>query len=159
MKKKLMSVYARRREGKTDYRKRLILLKSKIPRLVIRKSLNNIELQLVSYDKDGDKILISAHSNQLKKFGWSHHRGNIPSAYLTGLIIGRKAKAKNISKAVLDIGFKRSIVGSVIYAALKGAVEADLNVPHSKEILPDNNRIESKSGFKDVKEKILKEKW
>ncbi|MBI2106329.1 50S ribosomal protein L18 [Candidatus Woesearchaeota archaeon] len=154
-----MSIYNRRRKGKTDYRKRIILLKSRIPRLVIRKSLNNIELQLVSYDKEGDKILVSAHSNQLKKLGWNHHRGNLSSAYLTGLIIGKKAKTKNISKAVLDIGFRRSISGSVIYAALKGAIEADLNVPHSKEIFPDDKRIESKSGFKEIKEKILKEKW
>jgi len=146
-------------EGKTDYKKRLLLLKSKKPRLVIRKSLRNIQLQMISYGKDGDKVIVSSHSNQLKKFGWKYHNGNLSAAYLTGLIFGLKAKSKNIKEAVLDIGLYRSIKGSVLFAALKGAIESGLAIPHSKEILPDEKRIENKDGFKEVKEKILKEKW
>ena len=151
--------YKRKMEGKTDYKKRLLLLKSRKPRLVIRKSLRNIQLQLISYGKDGDKVLVSSHSNQLKKFGWKDHNGNISAAYLTGLIFGLKAKSKNIKEAVLDIGLYRSIKGSVLFAALKGAIESGLAIPHSKEILPNEKRIENKDGFKEVKEKILKEKW
>jgi len=146
-------------EGKTDYKKRLLLLKSRKPRLVIRKSLRNIQLQMISYGKDGDKVIVSSHSNQLKKFGWKYHNGNLSAAYLTGLIFGLKAKSKNIKEAVLDIGLYRSIKGSVLFAALKGAIESGLAIPHSKEILPDEKRIENKDGFKEVKEKILKEKW
>lgn len=146
-------------EGKTDYKKRLSLLKSRKPRLVIRKSLNNIQLQLVYYSKNGDKVLVSSHSNQLKKFGWNHHRGNLSSAYLTGLILGLKAKSKNIKEAVLDLGLNKSVKGHALYAALKGVTETGLNASHSEEILPEGKRIENKEGFKDVKEKILKEKW
>ncbi len=146
-------------EGKTDYKKRLLLLKSRKPRLVIRRSLRNIQLQLVNYTKDGDRILVSSHSNQLKKLGWKQHSGNLQSAYLTGLILGLKAKSKNIKEAVLDLGLNRSVRGSVLYAALKGATENGLSVPHSGEILPKEKILESKEGFKDVKEKILKEKW
>ncbi len=152
-------LYRRKMEGKTDYKKRLLLLKSRKPRLVIRKSLRNIQLQLVSYSKNGDRILISSHSNQLKKFGWKHHNGNLSSAYLTGLILSLKANSKNIKEAVLDLGLNRSVKGSVLYSALKGATETGLNVSHSKEILPQGKIIESKEGFKETKEKILKEKW
>ncbi len=153
------SSYKRKTKGKTDYKKRLSLLKSRKPRLVIRKSSKNIQLQLVEYANNGDRIQISSHSNQLKKLGWGHHNGNISSAYLTGLILGLKAKSKNVKEAVLDIGLNRSVRGSVLYAALKGAVESGLNIAHSKEVLPKEEIIESKDGFKEMKEKILKQKW
>ena len=146
-------------EGKTDYKQRLRLLKSRKPRLVVRKSLRNIQLQLIDYVAKGDKILVSSHSNQLKKFGWKRNYGNSSSAYITGLILGLKAKSKNIKEAVLDLGLNRSVKGSVLYAALKGATENGLNVPHSEDILPKEKFLEGKEGIKDTKEKILKEKW
>ncbi|MEK6856638.1 MAG: 50S ribosomal protein L18 [Nanoarchaeota archaeon] len=151
--------YRRKTEGKTDYKKRLLLLKSRKPRLVIRKSLRNIQLQLIDYAAKGDKILISSHSNQLKKLGWKQVSGNSSSAYLTGLILGLKAKSKNIKEAILDLGLNRSVKGSVLYAALKGATENGLNVPHSKEILPKEKILEGKKDLKETKEKILREKW
>ena len=51
--------FRRRREGKTDYRKRLKLLLSRKPRLVVRKSLNNIIAQIVEYDEKGDRVVVS----------------------------------------------------------------------------------------------------
>ena len=161
MDKNKIKLYRRKIEGKTDYKKRLLLLKSRKLRLVIRKSLRNVQLQLVNYAANGDKILFSSHSNQLKKFGWKQHNGNLSSAYLTGLIFGLKAKSRNVKEAVLDLGLSRAVKGSVLYAALKGATatETGLSIPHSKEILQVEKRIESKEGFKEVKEKILKEKW
>jgi len=57
----------RRREGKTDYRKRLRLLKSRKTRIVVRNSLKNICVQFVGYDEVGDKILASAISKELIK--------------------------------------------------------------------------------------------
>ncbi len=151
--------YRRKKKGVTDYKKRLSLLKSGNPRLVIRKSLRNIQLQLTAYHKDGDKILASSHSNQLSKLGWGLHRGNIQAAYLTGLMLGMRAKSKGIKDAVLDLGLARSIKGSVLYAALKGAVDSGMSIPHSKDILPEEKRLAGKEGFKEIKERILKEKW
>ena len=116
--------YKRKKEGKTDYKQRILLLKSRKLRLVIRKSLNNILLQIIEYSPDGDKILISTHSNQLKKFNWKFHRSNMPSAYLTGLLCGMKAKFKKIHEAVLDIGLSKNVKKTAIYAALKGAIDA-----------------------------------
>jgi large subunit ribosomal protein L18 len=132
--------HRRRREMKTDYRSRLGLLKSGKPRLVIRKSLNSLTCQIVEYKTDGDKCLVAADSGQLKKFGWKAGTGNIPAAYLTGLLCGAMAMKKKITEAVLDMGLCTSTPGSRIYAALRGVVESGLNVPHSKEILPNDER-------------------
>ena len=153
------SIYKRKSEGRTDYKKRLILLKSEKPRLVIRRSLNNILVQIIEYMPDGDKVITSANSSSLSKLGWKGHRGNLSSAYLTGLICGLKAKSKNIKEAVLDLGLRVSIKGSAQYAGLKGVLDAQIKIPHSNEVLPSMERIESKEGFKETKERILKEKW
>src|SRR3989338_5237792 len=112
--------FRRRRDGITDYRKRLKILKSEKPRLVVRKSLSNVLVQFAEYDAKGDKVLLSAHSKELAKLGWNGNRGNIPAAYLTGLLAGKKALKKSINEAVLDIGLNVSTKGSRIYAALKG---------------------------------------
>lgn len=153
------TLFRRKSEGKTSYRNRLRLLVSRKPRLVIRKSLNNVLFQITEYSDKGDKILISAHSNQLKKIGWNGHKGNMASAYLTGLICGLKAKSKNIKEAVLDLGLSPSIKGSVLYAGLKGAVDSGLLIPHSSEVFPKTEVLERKGNFKEIKEKILKQKW
>lgn len=131
----------RRREKKTNYRKRLKLLLSRMPRLVIRRKLNNIISQIIEYHEDGDKTLIEITSKHLKKFNWLGHNGNIPSAYLVGFLIGKEALTKNIKKVVLDIGLQRSIKGNAIYACVKGALDAGLKIPVSKDMLPDESRI------------------
>jgi len=133
--------HRRRREKKTDYHLRLKLLKARKPRFVVRKSLNNITCQIIDFDPKGDKVLATADSKELKKFGWDINCGNIPAAYLTGFLCGLRAKKKNIKNAILDIGLYTSTKGSRLYAALKGAVDSGLDIPHSEEILPEDERI------------------
>jgi large subunit ribosomal protein L18 len=134
--------YRRRREGKTNYRKRLNLLKSGKPRLVIRKSNKYIIAQIVEYMLDGDRVIVTAHSSELKKkFQWKFSTKNTPASYLTGLLCGYKAKARNISKAILDIGLNPSVKGSRIYATMKGVLDAGIEIPHSDEVLPNEARI------------------
>ena len=152
--------FKRRMERKTNYRKRLALIKSGKARLVIRKSLSNISVQLINFNPNGDQTVASAVSSELKKFGWTK-TGNIPAAYLTGLLAGKKAKEKNVTEAVLDLGIQTSTKGSRIYAALKGVLDAGVNVPHSKDILPSEDRISGKhiseeiaKQFDEVKKKI-----
>lgn len=157
-----------RRKAKTNYRKRIRVLLTDKPRLVVRKSLKNIAMQIIEYDEKGDKVLASAHSTELAKHGWTLSRSNVPAAYLTGLLLGKKAKEKGITSAVLDIGRNVSIYGSKIYSALKGAVDAGLDVPHSPEIFPKDDRIKGghiakysgkddiKKQFEDVKNKVMK---
>jgi len=133
--------FRRRREGKTNYRKRLRLLLSGRLRFVVRKSNRYITCQFIQYSPNGDKTLVSAHSKELARFGYLGHPGNLPAAYLTGLLSGLRAKQLGITDAILDIGIYRSTKGSALYASLKGALDAGIHIPHSPEILPDENRI------------------
>ncbi|MFX0141328.1 MAG: 50S ribosomal protein L18, partial [Candidatus Hodarchaeota archaeon] len=134
--------FRRRREGKTDYYYRRRLLMSEIPRLVVRKSLRHLIVQLIEAKLGGDKVLISAHSKELiKNFGWQFGCGSIPAAYLTGLLAGYKVIKSGIDKTILDIGIYRPINKSRLFAALKGALDAGLEIPHSEDILPDEEHI------------------
>ncbi|MFH1473717.1 MAG: 50S ribosomal protein L18 [Candidatus Aenigmatarchaeota archaeon] len=152
--------FKRRREKKTNYKKRLALLKSEKTRLVIRKSISNISIQFINFDTEGDKTVVTIVSTELKKLGWTKG-GNIPAAYLTGLLAGKKAKEKKIVEAILDLGLQTSTKGSRLYAALKGVLDSGVNIPHSESILPKEDRIKGKhisedvaKQFEDVKKKI-----
>lgn len=136
--------FRRRREGKTDYKRRLALLKSRKPRLVIRKSLKYIRAQIIEFDEQGDKTIVAAGSNALPRMGWKFACDNIPAAYLTGLMTGRAAKRKKINNVVLDIGLYSSTKGSKLYAVVKGAIDAGLNVSCNAKIFPDEERISGK---------------
>tara|TARA_B100001971_G_C18252078_1_gene579054 strand:- start:978 stop:1559 length:582 start_codon:yes stop_codon:yes gene_type:complete len=133
--------FRRKRRGETDYRKRLKILLSNKLRLVVRKSLNNIVVQIVEYYNKGDKVILAVSSKVLDKFDWKTNKGNLPSAYLTGLLIGTKAKKKGITELVMDIGLNKSVKGSRTFAVLKGVIDAGIKVPHSDEILPNEDRI------------------
>jgi len=142
MKRKTSNLQKRRkREGKTNYKKRIRLLLSNKPRLVIRPSLNNISAQIVEYHQKGDKIIASANSKELDKIGWKFSKGNLPAAYLTGVLAGINAKEKGIKEAILDIGLSTPTKGSRIFACLKGVIDSGVNVPASKEIFPSEDRI------------------
>jgi large subunit ribosomal protein L18 len=149
-------IYKRKKLGKTDYRSRLEHLKSNLPRLIIRRSLKNLWSQITEYTPKGDKILVSAHTKELiKNFKWKAKR-NTPTAYLLGLIIGKKANEKNIKKVILDVGLKKPVKGSVTYGFLKGVVDSGLDIPHSKEVFPSEDRISGKH-IKDFDAKLFEE--
>lgn len=161
--------FKRRREGKTDYNKRLKLLKSRKRRLVIRKSLKYITAQVIEFDKKGDKILTAVTSKELKKLGWKFACDNIPASYLTGLLIGKKSLNKNINEVILNGGLYPSIKGSRIYAVVKGAKDAGLRISVGTEVLPSDDRIKGEhiainekfksmpEEFEKIKQKILEE--
>ncbi len=124
----------RRREGKTDYQARKALVLSGKPRLVTRSTLKNFTAQIIVAKPYGDEVLAAAHSRELKKkYGWKAPTGNVPAAYLTGLLCGLKAKAKGVSEAILDIGLVSPTKGSKIFAALSGVIDAGIDVPHDEE--------------------------
>lgn len=129
----------RRKQKKTDYRQRLNLLRSGKPRIVIRKTSQAIKIQLIKYETKGDKTILEITSKHLEKYGWSGHSGNIPSSYLAGLLFGVKAK-KICKEGVLDLGLQVSIKGNAIYSALKGIVDAGVDVPHG-DVFPSDSRI------------------
>jgi len=151
--------FRRRREGKTNYAKRLQLLRSEKPRLAIRKSLKYLQAQIVEYDEIGDKTVASANSKELKKFGWKFSCKNTPAAYLTGLIIGKRAVAAKIKEAVLDIGLYESTKGSKIYALVKGTIFAGLNIKSSENVMPSDERISGEHIAKQEKFKDLPQEF
>lgn len=134
----------RRKSKKTDYKQRLGLLKSRKPRFVVRRNLKQIIGQVVNYEPDGDKVVLEVTSNHLKEFGWLGHGGNLPAAYLTGLLLGKKAIGKNISEGVLDIGLQKSVKGNALYSFAKGVKDSGISIPLNKKILPSKERISGK---------------
>ena len=124
----------RRREGKTDYKARRALVLFGKPRLVARCSLKNVTAQIVAAKPYGDEVLASAHSRELKKnYGWKAPTGNIPAAYLTGLLCGLKAKTKGVEGVILDIGLIAPTKGAKVFATLSGVLDAGVDVPHTEE--------------------------
>lgn len=154
--------FRRRREGKTNYRKRLALLKSGLPRMVVRVTNTRIIVQFIEYNEMGDRVLACADSKNLVKMGWKHSFKNVPAAYLTGLLAGKRALAVGISSAVLDIGMRHPSKGARVFAALKGGIDAGIEIPHSSDKLPDDDRLIGKHIsdelapiFESVKKKIM----
>jgi len=148
----------RKREGKTNYKKRLRMLLSNKPRLVIRPSNSNIIAQIIEYHPKGDMTTVSADSKELEKQGWKFVKGNIPAAYLTGVLLGTKAKKKDIKEAILDMGLNSSVKGSRIFACLKGVIDAGIQIPVSEDVFPDEKRIKGEHivNYKSEKSDITK---
>ena len=162
-------MFKRRMQKKTDYRQRLALLKSGAVRMAVRRSLRNIHIQFIEYRKQGDKTVVEVSSAALKKYGWKGHCGNVPSAYLCGMLAGMLAAKKGISSAVLDIGLATAVKGSSLFAAAAGAKAAGIEMPVAEAMLPDKDRISGKHirgskpeemvrHFEEVKNEILGEK-
>lgn len=131
----------RRREQRTDYKRRLALLKSGRTRAVVRKQNQNMIVQLIDYDPDGDVVRAQATAHDLDGLGWEGHTGNLPAAYLTGLLAGQRALEAGIQEAVLDIGLHKPNPGSGVFAALEGLLDAGLEVPHGDDVLPGEERV------------------
>jgi len=141
--------HRRRREGKTNYRKRLKLLLSGKPRFVVRKTNKYIICQYVVSKEGQDRVLKQVNSKALAKYGWKGSFKNLPAAYLTGYLLGKLVGKK---EAILDMGLYPSTKGSRIYAALKGALDAGMKIPHDEEVLPPEDRIKGKH----INEEVVK---
>ena len=150
--------FRRRREGRTDYAKRISLLKSRKPRLVVRKTLRGVICQVTRFNENGDQCLVTVHSKTLQKLGFKPKR-NTPTAYLTGLLAGVKAREKGVKEIVLDVGLHPATKGSIVFACLKGALDAGLQSDYGEEKMPSEDRIAGKhlnaEGCEQAKEKII----
>ncbi len=123
----------RRRQRKTDYQARKAFVLSGKPRVVSRSSIKNTTVQIIIAKSHGDEVLASAHTHELVKYGWKAATGNLPAAYLTGLLCGLKAKAKGVTEAILDIGLVSPTKGSKVFTVLSGVLDAGISVPHDGE--------------------------
>ena len=133
--------FRRKREGKTNYKKRLDSVKGRLPRLSVRISNRYVLAQIIEFNTRGDRTIAAASSRELEKFGWTAAKKNIPSAYLTGMLAATRAKAKKKENAVLDIGFRTPVHGSRCFAVLKGALDAGLKISFDKSALPKEERV------------------
>lgn len=136
--------FRRRREYRTDYYARKRLLRSGEARAVVRRSNKNVTVQFVDFDMDGDKVRVAATSKELRKLGWEYSCSSVPAAYLIGFLAGKRALKDGIEYAVLDIGMQHPKRGGVLFAVVKGMTDAGLEVPHSEEVLPVDDRIKGK---------------
>ena len=137
----------RRRQGKTDYHRRLRLLRSGAPRAVVRVSNTQVICQLVSYNPGGDAILHSVNGKSLTdSCAWPEDasKKSIPACYVAGYALGKKAVSAGNHEAVLDIGLAASSPGSRVFSALKGMIDAGLDIPHGTSVLPNEERRSGK---------------
>jgi large subunit ribosomal protein L18 len=131
--------FRRRREGKTDYARRLAAVRSGKTRLVVRKSNASVYAQLIEFRPEGDLTLSSATGAELRGLGWKGGLGNLPAAYLVGYLLAKKAGK---GEAILDIGMQRPAKGGRLFAVLKGAVDGGLEVPCDESAFPSPERID-----------------
>lgn len=156
--------YKRRRQCKTNYKKRIRLVsqyKNKYGaqkfRFVVRKTNRDIICQVFSSDLTHDKCLVSAYSHELRRYGIQCGFTSYPAAYCTGLLLARRLYKKlnkaneaneevngdfyldeesGAFKAFMDTGIARASTGANIFGALKGAVDGGLHIPHNTRRFP-----------------------
>ncbi|MEM2781409.1 MAG: 50S ribosomal protein L18 [Nitrososphaerota archaeon] len=144
----------RRRMGLTNYRKRLKLIKSGLPRLVIRRTNRYVIVQAIQSLAGGDRTLTATVSKELRKLGWNGGLKNTPAAYLTGFLAGMKMRRLGIKKLVADLGlFSKA---SRLYAVIKGIIDAGIEVPVSEDVLPSEERLKG-THIREYFEKVSQE--
>jgi len=154
----------RRRERKTDYSKRINLLKSGSPRIVFRKTNRYLIAQYIISKEAKDMIKNGLTTKILLNYGWPvKARGSLKSvtaAYLLGILMSKKISDKK-NNPIIDIGMIRNVHKSKLYAFIKGLIDSGINLKYNEGIFPDENRIrgehlKNKIPFEQIKSKIIK---
>jgi len=127
-------------------------------RLVVRVSNRDIVAQVAYAKIDGDHVMAAAYAHELKGYGMSAGLTNYAASYAVGLLVARRlltnlkladkyagntkvdgngynvqemADGPRPFRAFLDVGLHRTTTGSKVFAALKGATDGGLEIPHS----------------------------
>jgi len=129
-------------------------------RFVVRFSNTDVTCQIIYSKIVGDIVTAAAYSHELPRFGLPVGLTNYAAAYATGLLLARRHLTKlNLAdryqgkveangeseeqvferqegvpmpfRALLDVGLVRTTTGARVFAALKGAVDGGMNIPHS----------------------------
>ena len=157
----------RRRQNKTDYKKRLKLLKSGAPRLIFRKTNKYFIAQYVLSEEAKDKIIFGFDSKILLKYGWPEDfKGSlksIPAAYLIGYLIGKKIIKDKLRHPIVDFGMIRTPHKTKVYGFLKGVIDSGIKIECKEQAFPEEDRIFGKNlkkdfsnKFKEIKSKLEK---
>jgi len=134
-------------------------------RLVVRHTNTKVVCQITYATIAGDKVLCQALSTELPNYGIKAGLTNFAATYATGLLVARRLlkqlgledsfegveeadgeefhveeevddDERRPFKAVLDIGLVRTTVGAKVFAAMKGAADGGLHVPHNCKRFP-----------------------
>jgi len=155
-------------------------------RLVVRFTNRRCICSIVWATIRGDMVLVAADSSELEKYGIPCGYKNYAAAYCTGLLVARRGLKKvgldekfkgkeeldgeeyhveeeenedqRPLKAILDIGLRRTTVGARMWAALKGAVDGGLYVPHSIKNFPGYKPAEEKGAEPEYDAEAHKER-
>ena len=136
-----LALFRRRREGKTNYRRRRKAVISKRLLLYVFISGKNTSIQVLRPLLGGDKVVASANSRELLKYGWKASQRSISGAYLTGLLLGLKALKGGVKDAILYTNVRAYHSGGRVTAAVKGIVDAGFKLPVDQASLPKVERI------------------
>ena len=135
----------RRRENKTDYLKRLKLLKSDRPRIVFRKTNKYLNAQYVTSDEAQDKVIFSISSGNLLDYGWDEKaKGSLKSitaSYLTGYLTGKKILKEKLEEPIIDFGMIRALHKTKVFAFIKGLIESGIKIKSDEGAFPEEDRI------------------
>lgn len=132
-------ILRRLREEKTNYRRRRAMLMGKKDFITVKISNENMLVQIHAPELAGDKVIASAHSRFLLKNGWKGSRKSVSAAYLTGYFAGKKAMDKGVKDAILYSG--TDSYTQRMAAALKGVIDAGMQIPANSETFPSDERI------------------
>ena len=132
-------ILRRLREEKTNYKKRGTMLMGKRDFITVNITNENTLVQILKPGMTGDKVVASAHSRYLLEKGWKGSRKSVPAAYLTGYLAGKKALGSGAKDAILYTGTRRYT--QRMAAALKGVIDAGVDVPANSETFPSEERI------------------
>ena len=133
------TILRRLREEKTNYKKRGTMLMGKRDFITVNITNENTQVQILKPEMTGDKVIASAHSRYLLDKGWKGSRKSISAAYLTGYLAGKKALVSGAKDAILYTGTRKYT--QRMAAALKGVIDAGLEVPADDETFPSDERI------------------
>lgn len=150
-------------------------------RLVVRFTNTDVICQIAYARIEGDVIVASAYSHELPEYGVKVGLTNYAAAYCTGLLVARRVLTKlglagayegvtepdgtivlteeaddspRPFKAFLDVGLKRTTTGAKVFAALKGASDGGIFIPHNEKRFPGYDS-ESKTLEADVLRKYI----
>ena len=150
-------ILRRIRDEKTNYSKRKRMLMGHSDFITVQISNENTQVQIHQPKLTGDIVISSAHSRFLTQKGWKGSRKNIPAAYLTGYSAGKKALGKGTSSAIMYSGTRKYT--QRMAAALKGIIDAGVDVPANEETFPPEARLNGehlkvKNDIKNMKSSI-----
>jgi len=131
-------------------------------RLVVRITNSDVVCQIVTARVEGDKVIAAAYAHELPRYGIKVGLTNFAAAYATGLLVARRTltilgladayqgkveadgelyQVEPVGetrpfRAVLDVGLVRTTTGHRVFAAMKGAVDGGIDIPHSEKRFP-----------------------